>query len=233
MKFKLINLLIDARISFPCMGFCACIVLGIAGAATAETSDSFIQGVKFYKSGDYANAIPIFQKIVAVEPLNHSARNNLAASLIKVKQYKLAEQHLLQILKAAPTKANSRQNLGVALGSESDLDQAIAETNRSIALHVAQQATRKTHAEALYNRGWLLDEQDNPEEAIGQYELAIEYWPGYAKAWIALAVALAKQGRFEVAREAVETASRLTGKNDVLKLLVAHNREAIEIAASK
>ena len=210
-----------------------CALLLSAPATVAQTrpqnaSEAFTRGVSQMKAGQFELALGIFERLVRETPNDLEARNNLAVCLIKLRRYSEAEDHLKYILVADPEKAGSRQNVGVARQGLTRMDEALADTNKAVELYQNQKNAEV--AAALFNKGWLLDEQGKLKEAIEAYRESVKLKADYGKAWLGLAIALAKDRQFAEAKKAVDEAEKLKGTNQQFIQLVANNKLALEKA---
>jgi tetratricopeptide (TPR) repeat protein len=210
-----------------------CALLSSASASLAQTrsqiaSEAFTRAVNQMKSGQFELARPTFERLVKDYPNDLEARNNLAVCLIKARRFSEAEDHLKYILVADPEKAGSQQNIGVARQGLTRMDEALADTNKAVELY--QNQKNAEIAAALFNKGWLLDEQGKLKEAIEAYRESVKLKADYGKAWLGLAIALAKDKQFAEAKKAMDEASKLKDSNAQFTQLVSDNRTALEKA---
>ncbi|MBI2900706.1 MAG: tetratricopeptide repeat protein [Planctomycetes bacterium] len=179
----------------------------IACLLAQDPAEDFARAVSEMKAKRWEEGRAILDRLVRARPDDHEARNNLAVCLIKLRRYGEAEFHLLRVLRAAPDKAGSHLNLGVARQGNSQTDLALKDTDRAVDMGKAQRPpTPDQTAAALFNRGWLLDELERYEDAVAAYKEALGLRPEYPRAWLGLAVAYAKMGRYKDAREALREA---------------------------
>jgi tetratricopeptide (TPR) repeat protein len=194
-------------------------------ARSQSASDEFLRAVNDLKSGQFEIARHTFERLIIANPDDLEARNNLAVCLIKLRRYNEAEDHLKYILIADPEKAGSQQNVGVARQGLKRTDDALTDTNKSVELY--QNQKNPEIAAALFNKGWLLDEQGKLKEAIEAYRESVKVKPDYNKAWLGLAIALAKDKQFVEANKALSEAEKLQGQNADFIQLVANNKAAL------
>lgn len=210
-----------------------CVLLLSAAATIAQprpqnASEAFTRGVSQMKAGQFELALGVFERLVRETPNDLEARNNLAVCLIKLRRYSEAEDHLKYILVADPEKAGSQQNQGVARQGLTRTDEAITDTNKAVELYQNQKSTEVSAA--LFNKGWLLDEQGKLKEAIEAYREAVKLKADYGKAWLGLAITLAKDRQFADAKKAMDEAEKLKGTEQPFIQLVASNKVALEKA---
>lgn len=216
----------------PLFLLCAMLLsASVARNASSQTrsqaaSQAFSLAVDQMKRGQFEMARPTLERLVGQNPMDLEARNNLAVCLIKAQRYGEAEDHLKYILVADPEKASSRQNIGVARQGSSRTGEALGDTDQAIELYRKQQNAEV--AIALFNRGWLLDEQGKLKEAIEAYRESAKMKADYAKAWLGLAIALARDRQFAEAKKAMDEADKLKGTNEQFIQLIANNKTALE-----
>jgi len=216
-----------------------CVILLSAWAAgdtfsqtrSQAASENFQQAVNQLKNGQFEIARQAFERLVAANPNDLEARNNLAVCLIKAQRYAEAEDHLKYILTADPEKAGSHQNVGVARQGLTRTDEALSDTSKSVELYQSQK--NQEIASALFNRGWLLDEQGKLKEAIEAYRESVRLKADYSKAWLGLAIALAKDRQFGEAAKAMDEAEKAQGTNAEFVKLIADNKAALAQAMER
>jgi tetratricopeptide (TPR) repeat protein len=199
------------------------------GAVPAQAAGTFSEGVAAMKAGRFAEALPIFAFLVGRSPADLASRNNLAVCLIKLRRFQEAEGHLRQVLTTSARPRGSRLNLGVAEAGQSLAGQALQDTSRAIE-EAGKLPDTRFRATALYNKGWLLDEQGQLGRAVEAYRLALDIRQSYPEASIGLAIALAKLGRTGEALKAfgeAETQARAADRSDLL-IAIAANRKLLD-----
>ncbi len=93
-------------------------------------------------------------------------------------------------------------NLGIALGNQGKLEEAIAAYREAIRL-------KPDYADAHNNLGIALGKQGKLEEAVAEFRTAIRLKPDYADAHATLGVALVAQGKVDDAIAELRAAIRL------------------------
>jgi len=101
-----------------------------------------------------------------------------------------------------PHNALAHDSLGVALGEQGQLDEAIRQFHEAIRLE-------PDHAEVHFNLGIALAQQGKLAEAIQHFERAIQLKPDHADANGSLGTALAQQGKLAEAIQHFERAIQL------------------------
>ena len=105
-----------------------------------------------------------------------------------------------------PDYPQARNNLGVALGAQGRLDEAVAAYRRALQLY-------PNDAEIHNNLGVALARQAQLDEAVAEYRRAIQLQPGLVEAHDNLATALKNQGRVDEAVAASRRALELQPDN--------------------
>jgi tetratricopeptide (TPR) repeat protein len=172
--------------------------------------------------GDLAGAEAAYGRVLALEPENAEALNNLGNVLRALKRPEEAVNRLQQALKAKPEHPAILTNLGLALRDLRRFEEAaecqrravvvdpgLAQAHNNLGLSLRELgrftdaeasyrtalALRPDFAEALNNLGNLLRIRELPEEAVSAYRRAVEIKPDYADAHYNLYKALHDQER--------------------------------------
>jgi tetratricopeptide (TPR) repeat protein len=191
----------------------------------------FDRGVREMKARNWQGALVIWEDILRTKAGHHEARNNYAVCLIRLKRYDEADKHLEYLLQATPDKAGVRLNSGVARQGKNDLPKAVEHTDRAVEMNRSRQPPSDHDlAAALYNRGWLLDEQGKHDEAITALRDAVQKRPDHGKAWLMLSIAYGEKRQYADARKALEEAGRWKDTDPDLSRLVTENRRILDAA---
>ena len=94
-----------------------------------------MMGVAYLEMRNFQEALPWLQKAVDVQPKLTQNQLNLAACLIGLKRYDEAEQNLNTILKGSPKFPRAHYHLGLLYEEQGDLQKAIQEYEKEIAMH--------------------------------------------------------------------------------------------------
>jgi Flp pilus assembly protein TadD len=103
---------------------------------------------------------------------------------------------------AAPTDANYKYKLALALHKAGDTESERAQLEEAVKLNPAL-------AGAQRELGYLLARDGDSAGAIEHFQMAVKAAPAWTEAWINLGAALAEAGQFQEARNAAATAVRL------------------------
>ena len=162
-------------------------------------------GITLHAIGLCADAIPHYERVIALKPDHAAAYNNLGIALQALGRQQEATASYERALALKPDDANTHNNLGNALYALDRFDQAIEHYQRALALN-------PNYAEAHNNVGNVLCALDRCEAAVAQYEQAIALKPDYVDAYGNLGTALVALGRFTAAQHAFATAITLAPK---------------------
>jgi protein O-GlcNAc transferase len=168
--------------------------------------------------GRFDTAIACFTKLVALDPANANARNNLGMIYGQMGRMEEAIACFTAAAERDPSHADARNNLGVGLSRLGRHDEAVASFRQALAL-------KPDFAEAHFNLGNSLRALGRPEEAMESFRQAIALRPNYAFAHNNLGNLLAAAGRQEEALAAFARAIAL--KPD---LADAHNNLGMILA---
>lgn len=116
--------------------------------------------------------------------------------------YRDAETLWRDTLEKNPGAWLAHGELGVILGQEGHLDEAVDHYQRALVI-------KPDYAEAQYNLGLALLFSGKTEEGITAFQRAVEIYPGYADAHCNLGAALARAGRFPEAIVHYQAALRI------------------------
>jgi Flp pilus assembly protein TadD len=210
---------------------------------TAECHNGL--GLAFQRKGDLAQASLHYREALEVRPDYAEAHNNLGTVLGQRGQIDEARRHFQKAVEIKADFAEARENLrrlasdktprdsapvaeidsgsaeshlrlGVALGQQSQFDEALAQFRKALEL-------KPDYAEAHYNMGFALQKKGSWKDAMAHYETAIQLKPDYALAMRRLAYVLATSNDSSLrdgakAVELAQKASRLTGGTDPMIL---------------
>ena len=144
------------------------------------------------KKGQYAAAIPEWNKALAMSPNDARAHNNFGQTLAHLGKKESAIAELRKAVAAKPNYPEAQNNLGIALASAGHASEAVEHYRLAIEQNPG-------YAEAHSNLGHALADQGRPDEAIEQYEQALSINPEYSEAHNNLGFALTAQGRLDEA----------------------------------
>jgi len=132
-------------------------------------------GLKHHQNGDFNEAIAIYQKILAVNPLHFDALKLLGTVYAQTNKFELALSLFDIALKIKPNNIGLLNNRGNILKELQRTDEALESYNKAIEI-------RPDYAEAWSNCGVVLNELKRFDEALASYKKAIALESGYAEA---------------------------------------------------
>jgi tetratricopeptide (TPR) repeat protein len=183
--------------------------------------------------GQPAVAIVFYRKLLAIDPNNARAHNNIGLALQQLGQVEEALPHHQRALALSPEMAEAHAALGNAHRMRGLLEEAVGHYLNALAarpdyaaahndvagvLHMLGRpaeaighyhralAAQPNDADAHYNLANVLGELGRREEAIGYYAKALEIRPVFAEARNNMANVLQKLGRYEEAVSQYEAA---------------------------
>ena len=176
-------------------------------ASQPDNADALhLLGVVASQSGDYARALELIDRAIAINPRDAAFHCNRGNALKELRRPAEALASYDQAIRLKPDYAVAHGNRGNALRELRRPDEALASYDRAIRL-------KPDHAEAYSNRGNLLKELRRLEEALASYDQAIRLKPGFAGAHSNRGVTLHELKRFEEALASFDQAIRLRPEN--------------------
>jgi tetratricopeptide (TPR) repeat protein len=122
----------------------------------------------------YSEAI-MWRDVLAKQPRNARAAENLGISLLAEGKLTEALETLQEAVKISPRSANVRNGLGFALVAHGRVDEAIAAFREAIRL-------KPRYPRALVNLGNAMNQTGQPEEAIAHFGEAVRINPNFTDA---------------------------------------------------
>lgn len=157
-------------------------------------------GFVLERQGMVEEANELYRKSLELDPGSASAHYNLAGSLARRGEFAAAERHFRAALEERPN-AQTFTGLGIVLGQQGRVDEAVASLRRAI-----EEDPRQPTA---YDRlGTILLEQGKLDEAAAQFQALLGMRPS-AVAHQKLAEVLMRLGRTDDARRELEMARSL------------------------
>jgi tetratricopeptide (TPR) repeat protein len=151
-------------------------------------------GIALAKLGRLAEAVAHYSEALRLNPEYADAHNNLGNALIAQGKVDEAIGHYTEALRINPRNTNAHNNIGNALLAEGRADEAIAHFSEALRLN-------PDRPEIHYNLGAALIRLDRTREAIGHFREALRINPAFARANIALTIALGAQGKTDDANK--------------------------------
>jgi tetratricopeptide (TPR) repeat protein len=132
-------------------------------------------GLKHHQNGEFNEAIAIYQKILAVNPLHFDALKLLSTAYAQTNKFELALSLNDSALKIKPNNIGLLNNRGNILKELQRPDEALESYNKAIEI-------KSDNAEAWLSRAVTLQNLNQYDEALISYKKAIEIRPDYAEA---------------------------------------------------
>jgi tetratricopeptide (TPR) repeat protein len=101
------------------------------------------EGLALAEAGRFDEAVTIFRRAVQWDPQNWSARHNLAAALLDVRDAPGAEAEARLAIETNPASAGSHDLLGRALAIQGKFDEAIVQLREALRLSPGDNQTRE------------------------------------------------------------------------------------------
>ena len=171
--------------------------------------------LRHHTAGDLATAENIYRQILAVEPTNVDALNNLGVALQMGRRWREAEMAFKRAIQLNPNFANALGNLGECLRTQRRLDEAIQALARAVQL-------QPESPDLLYNLGTALDDAKRHDEAIAALQKSVSIRNDYPLAFVNLAAALMARDRYSEGIVALQRAIELDPKNPMPHNNLAH-----------
>ncbi|HEX5067833.1 MAG TPA: tetratricopeptide repeat protein, partial [Myxococcota bacterium] len=162
-------------------------------SAIAKIEERFLDAYSFLRAGianertgDYAGAVRVYRRGLAVAPENVELLNSLGFALFQQGESREAVEALEKAVDLDPKHAKAHNNLALAAIDLGELELAEAHYRESLAIEPQP---------AIYNDlGFVLEREGLGEEAVALYRKALALDPKSASAHYNLAVALARSG---------------------------------------
>ncbi|MEO8133952.1 MAG: tetratricopeptide repeat protein [Betaproteobacteria bacterium] len=217
--------------------------VNLPGDAIADIREQFLDAYSFLRAGmanehtgDHKGAERAYRRGLEVAPDNVELRNALGWTLFQDGRTAEAVVEYKRALVAKPDHAKAHNNLALALVELGELDDAASHFKASLAI--------EPKAEIYSDLGFTMAQLGNSQEALADYQKALELDPNCASAHFNLAVTSVRAGDFAEAeahyRQALRgrpTAETHNGLGYVLAQqgreddAIAEFRKAIEVDA--
>jgi tetratricopeptide (TPR) repeat protein len=158
----------------------------------AKALQLFNQGNKFFEQRAYAEAVPVYEELIALDPSHAEALNNLGVSLSNIGRYEEAEQCFRGAIEIKPDFPNPHCNLGVLLRQGSYLVDSEGFLRRALKL-------RPNYVDARINLGLTLVFQGRLRDARASFAKVLKTAPRNVLALFGMGQIATAEGRFEEA----------------------------------
>lgn len=147
-----------------------------------------------HRTGRLEEAIPLYERYVALKPDNASAENNLGAALVALGRIDGAIGHLARALRLKPDWADAHSNMGRVLTLQGRTAEAATYFERALAIN-------PEHADARGNLGSLCYEQGDVEAATEHFNRVLAVAADHVETHNNLANLYKDDGHFDKAME--------------------------------
>jgi protein O-mannosyl-transferase len=137
----------------------------------------------------YHEAIPHFERALALDPKSVATHQNLANAFVQVGSFPAAIAHYRRAIQLEPSLAIAHNSLGVALRKSGDMESALREFQRAVQLDPKLASAHQNLARALFDLGRFA-------EAGTYFARVLELKPS-ARAHYDLGLALARDGKLD------------------------------------
>jgi tetratricopeptide (TPR) repeat protein/transglutaminase-like putative cysteine protease len=177
---------------------------GAAVVPASATADELLEaGLAAFNAGNAASAVPLFERLVQIDPRHKSAWNNLGLAHLRTGNYDAAIAAFQKQLEVNPSDQHANDYLGLAYQQQRNYPEAIATFRKQVA---ADPLDSVAHA-AL---GEILLEQHEYAAAVSELDKATILSPENAGLRLALGSALLNSGDDKKALAAFEAAAQLS-----------------------
>jgi tetratricopeptide (TPR) repeat protein len=159
-------------------------------------------GLALLDRGSATEAIPHFQRALALDPRAFATEQNLGNAYFKLGRLAEAEARFRRVVELDPTFASGYNNLGATLLERGDFDGALAAFATALRLEPNHTGAHQNSARALFALGRFA-------EAVPLYERVQQARPDSPDAHYDLGLALARAGDIDRAKRHFSTALRL------------------------
>lgn len=192
----------------------ALIPLLLVGCAPQEKEGSaelaaakYQLGVAYFEAGNYRAAVPELSKAADLDPANAEYRNALGMALLFNRKLDAAIKVFEEAIGVDPKNTEIKNNLASAYIMNGELEKA-----KPLLKQVLDDPLYPTPQFAYFNLARIYERQGKIDEAIEQYELALDIRPEYVDAHYNLGLLYLQQGRTDRAIEQFSAATRLSPK---------------------
>ena len=161
-----------------------------------------ISGTDDLKAGRFAAAIPVFHRLLQIEPDSKDAFVDLGLALMQSGRSEEAVSLYQDVITRHPDVASLHVNYALAAANIGRMATAVTEFRRALALDTSNPVLH-------FDLGLTFSRAGDPRAAETEYRGAIQLKPDYAEAWNALGAVLIKMDRREEARLALKQALKI------------------------
>jgi tetratricopeptide (TPR) repeat protein len=176
--------------------------------STAQPVDLFEAGVAALGSGNFHAAIPLFKRLVELEPQHKEAWNDLGLAYLRLRQFDDAEVAFRKQIEVNPSDEHAHDYLGLAFQQQKKYDEASAAFREQIQINPLDTIAHAALGELFLSRQQYAD-------AVPELEKATVLSPGNAGLEIGLGQAYVYTGETAKAVAAFEKAVETSPTPDV------------------
>ncbi len=169
--------------------------VNLPGDAIADIREQFLDAYSFLRAGmanahtgDHTGAERAFRRGLEIAPEHVELRNSLGWSLFQDGRTAEAVAEYKRALAAKPSHAKAHNNLALALVELGELEEAAGHFQASLAI--------EPKAEIYSDLGFIKGQLGNSQEALADYQKALDLDPTCASAHFNLAVSFVRAGAF-------------------------------------
>ncbi len=171
----------------------------------ADFYNLFDRAWELGRQGQHAGAADLWRQVLAIDPDDAKANNNMGFVLANLGRLDEAIAHWQKALAADSEYAEVHRNLARALSGSGRFAESIPHWRKTVELEPGD-------AEARYNFGVVLLRQGDARGAIEQFRAALALQPGDAQTHNDLGVALLQQKQYDAATSEFQRAIALAPK---------------------
>ena len=186
----------------------------VANRARDRLDELFAAGVGANREGAYDDAVTYFTLAAGLDPNCLECHYNAGVAYTALERWSAAEGAFEDALAVRPDYTAAYYGLANVLARSGRPGEAADARDEATRLTLAALEEGRRQAADAVNRGIVLIEAGNPQEARQQFEEATGRSPGYAPAYYWLGVALAEIGRPGPALTAFRHAVSLDGSGE-------------------
>ena len=185
---------------------------------SGEAQSAFDKGLVFFNQGQFAEAIPYFEKAVSLEPDFYQAYLYLGRSQLNLRNYGKALSSLRTAYRLSPEDFK-KQTLDILIDAllgaafselkEGNFQTSMSYIREALSVEPGSKRIRDDLSAVLVAVATELFKSGNVREAIKEYTEAIKANPDNSGAYVGLAKALFKSGDFLKALDAAQKAISL------------------------
>ncbi len=157
--------------------------------------ENYIKALEHYKNREYDKAVALLEKVIENEPDLGLAHYNLGITYIALEQYEKALTAMQRAIELLPENAALYTIMGKIYMTQGETDKALEWFNKALEL--------KPEAKTYFDIGAAFYNSNQREEAVSNFEKAIELDPNFSSAYYFLGILHFGSEEFDKAIEAL------------------------------